>query len=205
MDSILIKGLILKKFILTGLLSVDAYDLVDDNDGKTISITFRSALSDSSVVQLKLVVRGDFTQVEKKLIVNTTNPSRERIDVEIDASKIIGKINKDRIPKLSHVGLKDSVMMPVNPNDGDDEVIHRTESFGLDDRMRKEFFPVFSQRSNARNALFLMPDTANEVIYTCASNDILFSERGSSEIATTDITGTFPYFISPGTDSQKDP
>jgi len=57
-------GTYIAEVYINGLLTSDAYTVIDDDSNKKISIVFGSSLSISSIVKLKLSVRGDFTQIK---------------------------------------------------------------------------------------------------------------------------------------------
>src|ERR1035437_4195520 len=172
-----------------GLFCLEPYTITDDDTNKTLSIVFSNAIASTSTIKLKLIVRDEYTQVQNSLSLSQNNPNIEKIDINVDASNLSGQLNGNRIPKLSHVGLVEKPLMPCNSTE---EWVLRTETFDLDDKDHKEFFPVSRDKINARDASFLFKDSERNVLYACASGTIL-SRIGNSY--SKDITGEYPYGI----------
>ena len=187
------KGTYIEDVYLDGLFSQQNYILTDNDTDKTISITFASPVQENVVVKLKLTIRNDYMQIINSLDFSDTNHSKEKIDIAIDATNITtGTINENKVPQLSHIGVVDKILKPCNF--GDKEYVHNVESFDVLDKYRKEFFPVVNGKTNARNACFLIKDTDYNVIYTCASNDILYIDRTANKQEVS-VSGNFPYDI----------
>lgn len=172
----------LTEIYVNGKINTDEVETVDD--GVNIKISFPDSLEDNDIVQIVLLVKDYFTQIENKIDINTINPAQEKIDISISAEKITsGLLSSERIPKLSHDSISRQALRPTNSVD--EEYVHRIET-----RDYREFSPVLNKKSNARNAKFLFTEPQNldarRYFYACAGGTLLFAQEKESDLVAED-------------------
>lgn len=144
--------------------------------GESIKVSFVNPLESSDNIQIKLIIKDYYTQIEGKLITEEVNPSQDDIELNVDASKIsTGTLDPEIIPKLSHIGISNEPLKPSNPTTGSDEYVHRSETFNF-----TEYFPVIKNQFNPRDAKYIFAEkkssSAKSIIHVCAANGSLYSE-----------------------------
>jgi len=165
---------------INGFLNTDPVTITDS--GSTITLEFSQKLDSTDTVQLVFYVKNNYTQIKNKLIISQTNPSQEKIDIEISGESIkSGKINEDLIPRLSHVGIFNEIMKPDNPSSGE-EFVHQTEN--IDKNFLKEFFPVYNKKMTGRNCfdIFGQPKIlpgvgitpSKQIVHLCTKDGLLY-------------------------------
>lgn len=151
---------------INGKKSSDSFSWSENEN--SITLTFNNPLENSDTVQIRLIIKENYVQIEGKLSVT------DEINFNIDAPKITsGIIKSDRIPAISHVGIYHKPLIPTNPSNSEIEYVHRTDTIDF-----IEFSPVYKNRSNARNAFDIFSQNKNDnsrgLIHACAGNTALY-------------------------------
>jgi len=159
---------------VNGLINTNSIAVEDL--GESIRVSFSNPLESSDNIQIRLIIKDYYTQIEGKLITEEVNPSQDDIELNVDASKIsTGTLGLEIIPKLSHIGISNEPLKPSNPTTGSDEYVHRSETFNF-----MEYFPVVKNQFNPRDAKYIFAEkkssSAKPIVHVCAANGSLYSE-----------------------------